>query len=124
MRAVRAKPAADDDRTEAHEQPGTVLGREGAHAGREDEHDRRDRQQRGAGLQGAVAEDDLELEGEEEDGTAEGTVEDEGDDVGGNELPRGEELVRQQRWERRPSKSAKATSKIPRQGGRAAPRRC
>ena len=80
-----------------HRQPRPDALGEPAGPGREQQHHDGHRHEREAGLQGRVAEDGLELDRQEEDGAAEGGVDDERDQVGRRELRRREHLEGQHR---------------------------
>jgi hypothetical protein len=102
VRSVRGpgqegKTETDDERTDAHLDAGPDPRREAAGAGREGQHERRDREQRQPGAERAVTVDDLELDGQEEQRPTERAVDDEGHGVGGGELAVPEEHERQHR---------------------------
>ena len=87
----------DDEGPHRHLEAGSDPRRQRAGPGREGEHDDGQREQRQAGLERAVALHDLQLDGEQEQRTAEGAVDDEGDGVGPAELPGAEQPEREHR---------------------------
>ena len=93
----QGQTGGDDERPHRHLEARADAGRQRSRAGREDEHDERHRQQGEAGREGAVALDDLQLDGEQEQGTAEGAVDGEGHGIGPAELAGAEQLERQHR---------------------------
>ena len=82
----QGQPDTGDDGAEPHRQAGADALGQAAGPGRQGQHHDRDRHQGGARLEGREAHDPLELDRQQEEGAAEGAVDDERDGVGGAEL--------------------------------------
>ncbi len=86
-----------DERPDRHRDAGADALRQSSGAGREKQHEHRDRDGGGARLQGGVAEHGLQLDDDEEERDAQRRVHDEGRAVGPAELPRLEDVERDER---------------------------